>query len=110
MKLRLYTAIMLLATLLGSRAQESKEQHYRIWFDDKGESACSIERPLEFLSPRAIAYREKFGIAIDSTDLPIAPARLQQLSALGARILAVSKWLNTATIALDYPSRLTAIE
>ncbi len=110
MKLRLYTAIILLATLLGSRAQESKELHYRIWFGDKGESACSIERPLEFLSPRAIAYREKFGIAIDSTDLPIAPARLQQLSALGARILAVSKWLNTATIALDDPSRLTAIE
>lgn len=109
MKLRLYTAIILFATLLGSRAQD-REQHYRIWFSDKGESTCSIERPLEFLSPRAIVSREKFGIAIDSTDLPIAATRLQQLSGLGARILAVSKWLNTATIALDDPSRLTAIE
>lgn len=97
MKLRLLTLLVVLATLLGSEAQE---WHYRLWFSDKGQSDYSIDRPAEFLSERAVAQREKWGIAIDSTDLPIPATRLQQLSQLGGRILAVSKWLNTATIAL----------
>lgn len=107
MKRRLYTALLLLSMLLGGRAQE---QHYRIWFTDKGESACSLDRPEQFLSPRALEHRQKYGIAIDSTDLPVSPARLQRLSAQGARVLTTSKWLNTATVALTDTTRLRAIE
>lgn len=106
MKRRLYIALLLLAMLLGVRAQE---QHYRIWFTDKGESACSLDRPEQFLSPRALEHRQKYGIAIDSTDLPVSPFRLQQLSEQGARILAISKWLNTATIALTDTTLLSDI-
>ena len=107
MKRRLYTALLLLTMLLGGRAQE---QHYRIWFTDKGESACSLDRPEQFLSSRALEHRQKYGIAIDSTDLPVSPSRLKRLSEEGARILATSKWLNTATVALTDTSRLSAIE
>lgn len=107
MRLRLYTALILLASLLGGTAQEL---HYRLWFTDKGQSDYSLDRPDEFLSPRAVAQREKWGIAIDSTDLPIPATRLQQLSQLGGRILAVSKWLNTATVALADTTPLRAIE
>lgn len=107
MKLRLLSIFVALATLLGSKAQE---RHYRLWFSDKGQSAYSLDRPDEFLSARAVAQREKWGIAIDSTDLPIPTARLQQVSQLGGRILAVSKWLNTATVALADTTPLQAIE
>lgn len=107
MKLRLHIALIFLAVLLGSEAQE---RHYRLWFSDKGQSDYSLDRPDEFLSARTVAQREKWGIAIDSTDLPIPTARLQQLSQLGSRILAVSKWLNTATVALADTSPLQAIE
>ncbi len=93
--------ISLLLGILFSAGSFAQEHHYRLWFDDKGSETYSLDRPLDFLSPQAIARREKRAIAIDSTDLPIEPARLQQISQMGARILATSRWLNTATVAID---------
>ncbi len=91
---------LLLGTLLATGIF-AQEHHYRLWFSDKAGSTYSLDRPDEFLSPQAIARREKRGIAIDSTDLPIDPTRLKQLSQMGARVIATSRWLNTATVSVD---------
>ncbi len=95
---------LLLTFLLGAILATglcAQEHHYRLWFSDKAGSTYSLDRPEEFLSPQAIARREKRNIAIDSTDLPIEPTRLHQISQIGTRIIATSRWLNTATIAVD---------
>ena len=93
--------ILLLSFFIAFTANNiAQERQYRIWFNDKPESVHSVDEPEKFLSEQAIAHRKKQNIPIDSTDLPIAPVRLKKFSELGARILATSKWLNTATIAL----------
>lgn len=98
MRLPVHIALSLL--LSWTTMLSAQEQHYRLWLTDKGESPYSTERPEEYLSERAISHRHKYNIPIDSTDWPIAPSRLAEISARGARILATSKWLNTATVAL----------
>ena len=102
--------ILLLSFFIAFTANNiAQEQQYRIWFNDKPESVHSVDEPEKFLSEQAIAHREKQNIPIDSTDLPIDPVRLKKLSELGARILATSKWLNTATITLTDTTDLSAI-
>lgn len=102
--------ILLLSFFIAFTANNiAQEQQYRIWFNDKPESVHSVDEPEKFLSEQAIAHREKQNIPIDSTDLPIDPVRLKKLSELGARILATSKWLNTATIVLTDTADLSAI-
>jgi serine protease AprX len=102
--------ILLLSFFIAFTANNiAQERQYRIWFNDKPESVHSVDEPAKFLSEQAIAHREKQNIPIDSTDLPIDPVRLKKLSELGARILATSKWLNTATIALTDTTDLSAI-
>lgn len=51
-----------------SMAQEYNYK-FRLKLKDKGKTSYSIEKPEEFLSPRAIERRMKQKIAIDSTDL-----------------------------------------
>ena len=102
--------ILLLSFFIAFTANNiAQERQYRIWFNDKPESVHSVDEPEKFLSEQAIAHREKQNIPIDSTDLPIDPVRLKKLSELGARILATSKWLNTATIVLTDTADLSAI-
>ena len=102
--------ILLLSFFIAFTANNiAQERQYRIWFNDKPESVHSVDEPAKFLSEQAIAHREKQNIPIDTTDLPIDPVRLKKLSELGARILATSKWLNTATIALTDTTDLSAI-
>ena len=104
MKLPVHIALSLF--LSWTTMLSAQEQHYRLWFSDKSDSPYLTERPEEYLSERALSHRHKYNIPIDSTDWPIAPSRLAEISARGARILATSKWLNTATVALPDSTRL----
>ena len=45
---------------------------YFISFTDKANPAYSINTPEQYLSLKTIAKRQKYGIPIDSTDLPIS--------------------------------------
>jgi hypothetical protein len=74
---------------------------FRITFSDKGDSPYSINRPEEFLSPRAIAKRERFNIPVVEQDLPINPQYIENIinfnSAL-SQIISTSKWNNSVVI------------
>ena len=88
MKLPVHIALSLF--LSWTTMLSAQEQHYRLWFSDKSESPYLTERPEEYLSERALSHRPKYNIPIDSTDWPIAPSRLAENSARGARILTTS--------------------
>ena len=49
---------------------------YRIYLQDKDleHNPFSIDRPEEFLSSRSIERRKRQKLAVDLTDLPVAPA------------------------------------
>ncbi|MDR1737363.1 MAG: S8 family peptidase [Candidatus Symbiothrix sp.] len=84
--------LWMLASLLASAQQAAM---YRIQLHDKGESSFSLSAPEDFLSEKAIQRRARQGYAVDSTDLPIATAYMDSLTAAGANVRACSKWVKT---------------
>ncbi|MCQ2284571.1 MAG: S8 family serine peptidase, partial [Bacteroidales bacterium] len=84
---------------------------YWVQFKDKSGTPYAIDRPQEFLSPRAIELREKHHIAIQENDLPVNPAYVRQVLALDSsmRLFTRSKWLNGITIYCEKDSILNEI-
>jgi subtilisin family serine protease len=91
---------LLLCLLIASLTTFSQEYNYqfRLSLKDKGKTPFSIKKPEKFLSPKAIERRERQGIKIDETDLPISPDYFKAIQDLGGIVIAKSKWLNTITI------------
>ncbi|MCQ2285334.1 MAG: S8 family peptidase [Bacteroidales bacterium] len=104
-KIILSCCLFVLATHLGSISYAEptdtvKLYGFRIYFADKNNSPYSIDKPEEFLSPRAIAKRERFNIPITEEDLPVNPSYVAQIEALNPNlhIWTRSKWSNTVTL------------
>lgn len=87
-------------------AVEAQTAPLRYWvhFTDKLGApgyAASLDAPEGFLSPRSIARREKSGIGLDDTDLPVAGAYVQAIEELpGMEVVLTSRWLNAVTVRL----------
>jgi hypothetical protein len=73
---------------------------YWVQFKDKQTTAFSIDRPQEFLSPRAIEKRLRFHIPITEQDFPVSQQYIRQLLQLDSSmvLLTQSKWLNGVTV------------
>lgn len=72
-----------------------------VYFKDKNSGKYSISNPKEFLTEKAIQRRITQKISIDSTDLPVNNAYIQEvLKQTKGNSLNVSKWLNYAVIHL----------
>jgi serine protease AprX len=93
------TVIALLSLLLISETTEAQLTRYLVKFKHKGGTPFTIANPAAYLSQRAIDRRTRYGIAIDSTDLPVTPSFIAQIAAVpGVTILNISKWLNQVSI------------
>lgn len=79
----------------------NKPAKYWVEFTDKNDSPFCTCRPAEFLAARAIDRRTRAGIAVVENDLPVNPAYLEKLKAMGAKIHNTSRWLNAATLLTD---------
>ena len=77
------------------------QTYYWVGFTDKSGSPYSINNPSEYLSERAILRRQKQGISIDETDLPVKREYINQVLGLGATYIHSSKWLNGVTVQCD---------
>ena len=72
---------------------------YIIQLTDKSNSPYSFSDPTVYLSQRAVDRRARYGIAIDSTDLPVNPSYVTQIKNVpNVTVLNISKWLNAVTI------------
>lgn len=90
-----------------------------VWFTDKALAGAALERALDQaqhdLDTHAVARRAKVmpeanksGRLVDVTDLPVAAAYLDAVSATGARLRHQSRWLNAASYDIA-PGQLAAI-
>ncbi len=105
-------AILLLFAELGAglTAQVAPLHHW-VGFADKVGCGVDLTAPNAgslLLSPRALARRERHGIALDSLDLPVPPAYIAEVMAIGEvegqqafRKLHQSRWLNGMVIQVD---------
>ncbi|HEU0112753.1 MAG TPA: S8 family serine peptidase [Flavisolibacter sp.] len=88
----------LLAAITITQIGNAQSRHI-IKFKDKGSNPYSLSNPAAYLSERAIERRNRYSIAIDSTDLPVTPRYIDSIRLSGTvTILNVSKWLNAVTI------------
>ncbi|MCX8020275.1 MAG: S8 family serine peptidase [Chitinophagaceae bacterium] len=101
MKLRCFHRFIFISFILqlyyySAQAQFSR---YIVTLKDKNSTPFSFSNPSAFLSAKAIERRARYGIALDSTDLPVTPAYLSQIRNVpNITILNVSKWLNSLTV------------
>ena len=103
-----WIALALLLPGMGMQAQ-SDTLKYRVCLRDKAQTEYSLQRPEEFLSPKALERRARQGIAIDSTDLPVCRAYMDKITACGARIVVAGKWENFVTVSCNDSTVMTDI-
>lgn len=112
--IKVYTILNVLSALIlffpfFSFGQEVAPSKYKIEFLNKNNNSYSISIPEEFLSTKAIERRNKYGIEINSIDLPIPPTYIDSIKSTGVTIISQSKWLNTIIISNYNSSSLEQI-
>lgn len=105
--------LFLLLLAGGLLADESAASRTWFFFRDKGPlrlEKAALAQAEAALSPRALARRAKVapaGRLVDTTDLPVYPGYLEELTALGIRPVVVSRWLNGVSAAAT-PEQIAA--
>lgn len=83
--------IMLLFSSVWGYAQ----QDAWVYLTDKPDAATYLANPLTMLTQKSLDRRAAQNIALDTLDVPLYPAYLNQISnATGITVMAKSKWLN----------------
>ncbi len=85
---------------------------YRIYLRDKDleHTPYSLSEPQKFLSLRALQRRERQGIQLDETDLPVAPAYQKAVESAGLEVVGKSKWNNTLLVRIHKEKELRKLE
>jgi serine protease AprX len=96
MKIKIALALLLSLSFVEGQSQVTR---YLVKLRNKGFNSFSLANPSAYLSQRAIARRSRYGIALDSTDLPVTQRYLDSIASVpGVTILNASKWLNQVSI------------
>jgi serine protease AprX len=107
MKKSCFFLFIFLSVAIQSNAQLTR---YVVRLKNKGSSPYSLSNPSAYLSQRAIDRRNRYGITIDSTDLPVTPSYISQIAAIpNVTLLNVSKWLNAVTVQTSSAAAVAAI-
>lgn len=85
---------LLAVGLLLSASSIAQDGYYMVFFTDKNNTPYSLDRPLEFLSQRALDRRAKQGIALSAEDLPVNPSYVEGVQDLEVLTYHTSKWFN----------------
>ncbi len=101
--------LLTIVSLLGMEA-EAQFTRYLVKLKNKAGTPYTLDNPSAYLSARAIARRTRYSIPVDSTDLPVTPSYITQISAVpNVTVLNVSKWLNQVSIQTTDPNAITTI-
>jgi hypothetical protein len=104
----------LIVVLIGScflfAEAQAQFTRYVVKLRNKGGNPFSLSTPTAYLSQRAIDRRTRYGIAIDSTDLPVTPSYVIQIAGVAnVTVLNISKWHNSVAIQTSDPNAITTI-
>ncbi|MES2139552.1 MAG: S8 family serine peptidase [Bacteroidota bacterium] len=84
---------------------------YWVQFKDKNHSPFSLKDPSAYLSQKAIDRRNKQNILIGSNDLPVNPAYVDEISAIGGiSVLNQSKWFNAILVSSADTNKINTIK
>ncbi len=71
---------------------------YVIRFKNKANTPYSVDKPLEFLSERAVLRRQKYNIPITEQDIPVNKIYIDSIKHFGFDIFGTSKWMNCVIV------------
>ena len=78
---------------------------YRVWLSDKGGDAYvqrQLNHPERYLSAKALYRRERQGLKVDVTDVPINPRYIKLITNIaGVDLILRSKWNNTVVVSCE---------
>ena len=103
-------ALYLFFTLSFFNALQAQRGYDLYWisFKDKNNSPYSLFHPQEYLSADAIERRQRQGIALDSTDLPVNPQYIEEILVQSkAELHLESKWLNGVGLKVENEQQAT---
>lgn len=99
--------LLSVCTILADSA--AAQTRYLVQLKNKGGSSYTLSNPSAYLSQRSIERRSRYNIALDSADLPVTPAYVQQIAGVpNVRVINTSRWLNSVSIQITDTSRITA--
>ena len=103
--------LILSAFLIAGIASAQNVNCYRVYLHDKANTPYSIEQPQNFLSQRCLDKRARYNIPVTEEDLPVNPAYLHEIGQASPqlRVLAVSRWLNTAVVCCPDTMRMSYV-
>ena len=97
--------LILLALICSMQTMAQKEAFaggkrytYRVYLKDKNGCGYSLRHPEKFLSAKALARRQRQGLKVDSTDLPLSAKYISELRHKGYNVIGGSRWNNTVLI------------
>ncbi|HEY1115045.1 MAG TPA: S8 family serine peptidase [Chitinophagaceae bacterium] len=94
--------VLLLVVFGASTISATAQLRYLIKLKNKGGSSYTLAAPSAYLSQRSIERRTRYGIALDSTDLPVTPGYVQQIeNVANVTVLNTSRWLNSVSIQIS---------
>lgn len=80
-------------------AAKDSSSYYLVYLKDKAGCGYSLDKPWEFISTESIDRRNKFGIYVSESDLPVTESYVSTLAfGNGLTIKGRSKWLNAVLI------------
>jgi serine protease AprX len=104
-----FLPLFLLSLLIVSESQ-AQFTRYLVKLKNKGGNPFSLSNPIAYMTQRAIDRRTRYGIALDSTDLPVTPSYVTQIRNVpNVTVLNVSKWLNSISILTTDANAITTI-
>jgi len=102
--------VVLIGSCLFFIEAQAQFTRYVVKLRNKGNNPFSLSTPTVYLSQRAINRRTRYGIAVDSTDLPVTPSYVTQIRNVpNVTILNISKWHNSVAIQTADPNAITTI-
>ena len=105
------TILLLLLAFITTMAFGQNVNCYRVYLHDKNNTPYSIDQPQNFLSQRCLDKRARYNIPVTEEDLPVNPAYLHEIGQASPqlRVLAVSRWLNTAVVCCPDTVRMSYV-
>lgn len=95
---QLLTSVLFALSLQAFAQEFTPYYKYRVYLTDKKQSEFSIRHPEDFLSQKAIERRNRQGIKIDETDIPVCATYVNQIRNTGVKVMHTSKWNNTVVV------------
>lgn len=108
----LLTLCLLISSFI-SFAHPSSASHFykfRVYLSDKGNTGYSLDEPSRFLSRQSLERKERQGVAVDESDLPISRDYYSLVEQAGGEVVAYSKWFSTLVVQMSDSLGISRVE